>query len=126
VIQLTPQMRILVAVEPQDFRKGIDGLCRICREVLTSDPLSGIVFVFRSRRGTSIRVLTYDGQGFWLAQKRLSQGKFRYWPVRKDSTRCELLAHQLQVLLAGGDPDATHAAPLWRPVTSMPVWTAGY
>lgn len=116
MIQLTAQMRILVAVEPQDFRKGIDGLCRICREVLACDPLSGIVFVFRSRRGTSIRVLTYDGQGFWLAQKRLSQGKFRYWPERKDSARCELLAHQLQVLLAGGDPAATRAAPLWRPV----------
>ena len=51
MIQLTAQMRILVAVEPQDFRKGIDGLSRICREVLGSDPLSGKVFVFRSRRG---------------------------------------------------------------------------
>ena len=114
MIQLTPQMRILVAVEPQDFRKGIDGLCRICREVLASDPLSGSVFVFRSRRGTAIRILTYDGQGFWLCHKRLSQGRFRYWPGRRGSTRSELLAHQLQVLLAGGDPDATRAAPLWR------------
>jgi len=119
MIQLTPQMRILVAVEPQDFRKGIDGLCRICREVLTSDPLSGWVFVFRSRRGTSIRVLSYDGQGFWLCHKRLSQGRFRYWPGRQGSTQCELLAHQLQVLLAGGDPEATRAAPLWRPISGV-------
>ena len=107
MIQLTAQMRILVAVEPQDFRKGIDGLSRICREVLGSDPLSGTVFVFRSRRGTAIRVLSYDGQGFWLHHKRLSQGRFRYWPGVKGSTGCELLAHELQVLLAGGDPDAT-------------------
>ena len=89
-----------MAVEPQDFRKGIDGLSRICREVLASDPLSGTVFVFRSRRGTAIRVLSYDGQGFWLHHKRLSQGRFRYWPGVRGSTRCELLAHELQVLLA--------------------------
>ena len=125
MIQLTAQMRILVAVEPQDFRKGIDGLCRICREVLAADPLSGSVFVFRSRRGTAIRVLTYDGQGFWLCHKRLSQGRFRYWPGRKGSTRCELLTHQLQVLLAGGDPDATRAAPLWRPIASAAAVAAG-
>ena len=60
MIQLTAQMRILVAVEPQDFRKGIDGLSRVCREVLGSDPLSGTVFVFRSHRGTAIRVLSYE------------------------------------------------------------------
>jgi transposase len=119
MIQLTAQMRILVAVEPQDFRKGIDGLCRICREVLAADPLSGTVFVFRSRRGTAIRVLTYDGQGFWLCHKRLSQSKFRYWPGGTGSAGCELLVHQLQVLLAGGDPDATRAAPLWRPITAV-------
>lgn len=120
MIQLTPQMRILVAVESQDFRKGIDGLCRICRDVLFSEPFSGSVFVFRSRRGTAIRLLTFDGQGFWLCHKRLSEGKFRYWPGRKGTTRCELLVHQLQVLLAGGDPDATRAAPVWRPVISKP------
>jgi transposase len=116
MIQVTPQMRILVAVEPQDFRRGIDGLSRICREVLSSDPLSGTVFVFRSRRGTSIRLLCYDGQGMWMCHKRLSEGKFRYWPGRTGQARYELLAHQLQVLLAGGDPEATRAAPVWRPV----------
>ena len=126
MIQITPQMRILVALEAVDGRKGIDSLARLCQEKLEADPFSGWLFVFRSRRGTAIRILVYDGQGFWLAQKRLSQGKFRYWPGRKDSTRCELLAHQLQVLLAGGDPDATRAAPLWRPVTSAPARTVGY
>jgi len=114
VIQLTPGMRILVAVEAQDFRKGIDGLCRICREVLEADPLEGSVFVFRSKRGTAIRILTYDGRGFWLCHLRLSQGKFRHWPRRGDGTRCELLAHELQVLLAGGDPETASAAPFWR------------
>jgi transposase len=80
MIQITPQMRILVAVEAVDGRKGIDSLARLCQEKLEADPFSGWLFVFRSRRGTAIRILVYDGQGFWLAQKRLSKGRFRWWP----------------------------------------------
>jgi transposase len=117
MMQLTAQMRILVAVEPVDFRRGIDGLCRLCRTTLESDPFAGTVFVFRSRRGTGIKVLAYDGQGFWLCQKRLSAGKFRYWPGRGGEVKRELLAHELQVLLAGGDPAAVPGAPQWRPIT---------
>jgi len=72
MIQITPQMRILVALEAVDGRKGIDSPARLCQERLQTDPFSGCLFVFRSRRGTAIRILVYDGQGFWLAQKRLS------------------------------------------------------
>lgn len=114
MIQLTPQMRLLVAVAPADFRCGIDGLARVCRDALGSDPFSGTVFVFRNRRGTAIKLLAYDGQGFWLAQKRLSKGKFRHWPGATDGSQRELLAHELQVLLAGGHPERTQAAPQWR------------
>jgi transposase len=87
VIQITPQMRILVAIEAVDGRKGIDSLARLCQEKRQSDPFSGCLFVFRSRRGTSIRILVYDGQGFWLAQKRLSNGKFVWWPSGNESAR---------------------------------------
>ena len=80
MLQITPQMRILVAVEAVDFRKGIDSLAELCRAKLNTDPFSGCLFVFRSRRATSIKVLVYDGQGFWLATKRLSKGRFRWWP----------------------------------------------
>ena len=76
MIQITAQMRVLVAIEPVDGRKGIDSLARLCQEKLAEDPFSGCVFVFRSRSGTAIRLLTYDGQGYWLAQKRLSKGRF--------------------------------------------------
>ena len=116
MIQLTPQMRILVSVAPVDFRAGIDGLCRVCRAALADDPFSGAVFVFRNRSATAIKVLAYDGQGFWLCQKRLSTGRFRYWPGQDGSTQHALLAHELQVLLMAGDPDATRAAPQWRSV----------
>jgi transposase len=116
MIQITPQMRVLVAVAPADFRRGIDGLARHCRAVLGADPFTGALFVFRNRRGTAVKVLAYDGQGFWLCQKRLSSGRFRFWPTHAEAATTALAAHELQVLLCGGDPDATQAMPMWRPL----------
>ncbi len=117
MIQITPQMRVLVAVEPTDFRKGIDGLARLAKEVLAQDPFSGAAFVFRNRRATAIKVLIYDGQGFWLCHKRMSSGRFRFWPRRRGSAATrDLAAHELSVLLAGGDFEAVKSHPLWRPV----------
>ena len=121
MIQVTPQMRVLVAVEAADFRKGVDGLARVCREVLDEDPFNGVVFAFRNRRGTAVKLLAYDGQGFWLCQKRLSSGKFRWWPRRGDNARSHALAsHELGVLLAGGNPALARGAPQWRRV-EMPA-----
>jgi transposase len=114
MIQLTPQMKVLVATAPVDFRRGIDGLAQVCRARLGSDPFAGTVFVFCNRRRTGIKVLVYDGQGFWLCQKRLSAGRFRFWPTAGGAPGASLQAHELQVLLRGGDPYATRAAPIWR------------
>ena len=116
MIQITPQMRILVAVEPCDFRKGIDGLGGICRKVLEQDPHSGCVFVFRNRRATAVKILIYDGQGFWLCQKRLSKGRFCWWPCG-EVTR-ELQARDLQVVLWNGDPSRAKMGPLWKALGS--------
>jgi len=116
MIQITPQMRVVVAVEPADFRKGIDGLARLCEEVLRQDPFSGWVFVFRNRKATALKALVYDGQGFWLCHKRLSCGKFAWWPSSRSVASKTLAAHQLQVLFQAGNPDATQAAQPWRPV----------
>ena len=60
MIQIVPHLRVLVALEPVDFRKGIDSLAELCRKKLDADPFSGCLFVFRSRRATSIKVLVYD------------------------------------------------------------------
>ena len=117
MIQVTPQMRVLVAVEAADFRRGIDGLAQLCRASLKADPFAGALFVFRNRRRTAIKLLVYDGQGFWLCHKRLSKGKFRWWPSPDDDAAAAALqAHELQVLICAGDPSATRAAPLWRKV----------
>ena len=115
LIQITPQMRILVAIEAIDGRKGIDAIAQLCREKLDADPFSGCLFIFRSRSGTAIRILQYDGQGFWLATKRLSKGRFKWWPTGNEPART-LRAHQAQLLLAAGNPE-TEAAPVWRHVS---------
>ena len=116
MIQIAPQLRILVAVEPIDGRKGIDALAQLCREKLSADPFCGCLFIFRTRGGTAIRILTYDGQGFWLATKRLSKGRFQWWPTGSGPARI-LRAHQAQLLLAACNPEAD-APPVWREVSA--------
>jgi transposase len=82
---------------------------------LRRDPLSGCVFVFRSRSGTAIRLLTYDGQGYWLLQKRLSKNRFHWWP-EGDQPAKRLESYEAQLLLAAGDVSRIRAAPMWRRV----------
>lgn len=118
MIQITPQMRVLVAVGAVDFRCGIDGLAQRCRAGLGADPFTGTVFVFRNRRRTAIKLLVYDGQGFWLCHKRLSKGRFDWWPRSNDQAGVQLKAHELQVLMCAGNPWATQAPPEWRKVSS--------
>ena len=117
MLAITPQMKILVAIEPVDFRKGIDGLVCLCQEALGEDPFAGTVFCFRNRRKTAIKALVYDGQGFWLCQKRLSRGQFVWWPSAAEAVTKQLAAHQLAVLFSAGNAERTQAAPDWRPVT---------
>ncbi len=116
MLQLTPQSRIFLAVQPVDFRKGIDGLAALCRQALGENPLGGAVYVFRNRTGTTLKLLVYDGQGFWLCTKRLSQGRFHWWPTAT-TPRVTLSAWELHILLANGHPDRAQLAPVWRPVT---------
>lgn len=113
MIQVTPQMRILLAVSPVDFRKGIDGLAGVCKGLMM-DPMSGCLFVFRNRGGTSLKLIVYDGQGFWCCQKRLSKGRFRFWPREKEALH-HMAAHELQALLWNNDPRKMDA-PLWKPI----------
>lgn len=120
MIALMPQMRLLIAVDPVDFRNGIDGLVAVCRQRLSADPMSGAVFVFGSRNRKSIKILVYDGQGFLLCQKRLSAGRFQWWPKGGEGPSVRLEVHQLQLLLWNGDPAHANTAPLWRPLALAP------
>jgi transposase len=115
MLQLTPQSRVFVALEPADFRRGIDGLAALCRQRLGEDPMIGAILVFRNRGGTSLKLLCYDGQGFWLCQKRLSQGRLKWWPTSAQASE-RLSARELQILLWNGNPKAIELAEDWRRV----------
>jgi len=115
MLQLTPPSRILLATHPVDFRKGIDGLAAVCRQALGANPLEGAVDVFRNRAGTALQLLLYDGPGYWLMLKRLSQGRFRCWPTSADA-RGPLSARELSMRLWNGDPERAQMAGDWRRV----------
>ena len=114
MIQLIPQLRILLACQPIDFRNGIDGLAALCKKELAEDPFSGTLFVFRNRRGSALKLLCYDGLGFWLVTRRLSEGRIRWWPQTQDAPLHPLQAQQLSVLLYNGLPQQAQFAPAWR------------
>ena len=115
MLQLTPQSRIFVALAPVDFRKGLESLTAVCRQALGENPLGGAVYVFRNRSGTALKLLVYDGQGFWLCTKGLSQGRFQWWPTATTPS-VRLSARELTILLCNGDPERAQMAPEWRQV----------
>ena len=115
MLQVTPQMRILVCIQPIDFRKGIDGIAAVCRNHLKQDPHEGALFLFRNRAKSSIRSLIYDGQGFWLCTKRLSKGKFHWWPESQMNI-ATIQSWDLQTLIGNGNPSLAAFGEDWRKV----------
>ena len=113
MLQLTPQSRMFLATHPVDLRKGIDGLAAVCRQVLGANPLEGAVYVFRNRAGTALKRLLYDGQGYWLCMKRLSQGRFHWWPTTADA-QVPLAAREWIMLRWHGAPERAQRAQDWR------------
>jgi transposase len=124
MIQLLPQLRIRLACQPVDFRNGIDGLAALCKRALEEDPFSGTLFVFRNRQGTALKMLCYDGRGFWLFTRRFSQGRLRWWPSEKDTPLHSLEAQQLAVLLYNGLPEQAQFIPVWRSLPSADAQAA--
>lgn len=114
MLQISPSTRIFVCNQPIDFRKGIDGLAGVCRNKLNEDPLQGALFLFRNRTKSAIKILVYDGQGFWLCIKRLSKGKFQWWP---DGSR-PVDARQVQTLLWNGNPELAKFSSDWKKISA--------
>ena len=116
MLQITPHHTLLLAVKPVDFRKGIDSLAALCLQILEEDPLSGVLFFFTNKRRESIKILVYDGNGFWLSQKRFSKGRLAWWPEENAPT-FSLNPSQVHILLSQGNPSATQLPPDWRSIT---------
>ena len=115
MLNITPQHRLFIAVGFVDSRRGIDGLKALCERQGQENPFAGHLFIFRNRSGTSVKLLTYDGGGFWLCQKRFSSGKLAWWPTT-DSEARSLRAIELMVMLQQGNPRAANVPVAWLPV----------
>jgi transposase len=116
--QIPANANVVVMHEPISFRNGIDGTAGIARLVLKREPMDGAFFVFRNKLGHMLRILYFDGSGFWLCTKRLSTRTFnKAWPKGDGETLCSpLLARELQILIWGGDPKSCAFPELWRRV----------
>ena len=115
MLQITPQHRLLLAVEPVDFRKGICSLKGLCRQQLQANPFSGTVFGFTNRKRTSVKLLVYDASGFWLCQKRFSQGRLAWWPTSNNKA-VPIRASELLILLSQGDPNKAAIPADWKSI----------
>jgi transposase len=103
MLAITPQHHLFLHFEPIDFRKGIDGLIGVCLRKCEQDPFHGGIFIFRNKQGTALKLLVYDGTGFWLCHKRFSCGKLAWWPTTLADAKA-ISAIELTILVNQGKP----------------------
>lgn len=109
-------VRILVATQPVDFRKGHDGLAALAQSILKEDPFTGTVFVFRAKRTDRLKILFWDGSGLVMAYKRLEENSFA-WPAVRDGVMT-LNRAQFEALFAGLDWRRVRALEARRPTAA--------
>lgn len=114
MLTLPPGVRVFVATERVDGRKGIDGLSVVVRSRFAEDPLSGTLFVFFSRRADRVRVLYWDRDGYVLIIKRLERGTYRL-PWRADAGRVIIEAAELLLVLEGIELRGASRRARWSP-----------
>ena len=116
MIAVPSGVRILLAAQPVDFRKGMDGLAALIQQALRADPFAGDVFIFRPKRADRVKILVYDGTGLVLYSKRLEAGRF-CWPSPAEGV-IRLTSAQLATLLEGLAWNRLQPRPVRRPVTA--------
>jgi transposase len=116
VLSLPPSVRLFVATQPVDGRKGADSLMVIVRDVFAQDPLSGHLFIFFSKRCDRIRVVYWDRNGFAMWTKRLERGRFRpSFSVDGRLTAAAIEAAELALIVEGIDLAGARRRSRWEP-----------
>ena len=115
MLTLPPSVRVYLATEPIDLRRGHDGLCALVRARYQLDPYNGHLFAFVGRRGDRIKILYWDRGGFVLVYKRLEVGRFVLPRVPESATSVTLDAASLSMLLGGVDMRSVRRTPAWEP-----------
>jgi transposase len=116
VLSLPPSVRLFVATQPVDGRKGADSLMILVRNALGEDPLSGHLYVFFSKRRDRVRIVYWDRSGFAMWTKRLEQGRF-HASFSDDGQlgKSSLEAAELGLILEGIDLAGSKRRPRWSP-----------
>lgn len=115
MLTLPPSVRIYLAAQPVDMRKGFDGLAAIVQNAWKLDPFSGHLFCFVGRGGDRIKVLVFDRGGFALFYKRLERGRFRLPQIESGAQSVMLEGPQLAMLLDGIDLKSVRKPKHWVP-----------
>jgi transposase len=122
MLSLPPSVRLFVATQPVDGRKGADSLMALVRDVFGQDPLSGHLFIFFSRRCERVRIVYWDRNGFAMWSKRLEKGRYR--PAFSQDGK--LAAHtieaaELALIVEGIDLVGARRRPRWQPAARMDI-----
>jgi transposase len=125
LLSLPPSVRLFVATQPVDGRKGADSLMVLVRDVLRQDPLSGHLFVFFSKRRDRVRVVYWDRNGFAMWTKRLEKGRFRpAFSADGKLGASSMEAAELALIIEGIDLAGAHRRPRWEPRKTAPITPA--
>ena len=116
MLTLPSSVRIFVCTVATDMRKGADGLSCLVMSVLRQQPQSGHVFVFFNRTRCIVRILFWDGDGYWLLSKRLEHGRFRKLLPDGDPPTVTMSAQELIQLLRGGQTKRLTPPPVLGPI----------
>ena len=118
MLSFAPGLRVYIAPGATDLRKGFSGLTALAKQSLRRDPLSGHLFAFCNRRRNLIKLLLWDGSGFWVLAKRLERGTFA-WPGHGSQREVTLTTDELSWLLGGLDPSQVTRREWWRREPSL-------
>lgn len=115
MLQMSPQTKIMLATAPINFQKRMDGTAGICRAHFERDPYDGVIYVFRNRKATMIRLYFFDGLVEWCCDLRIAKGRFPHWP-KDNKPLTGLQAHELVLLIKGANPEQAKVLPQWRKI----------
>lgn len=112
MLQISSTSRVYFSKNSIDFRCGIESLMGYCCNVLLMDPMSGGYFLFKNKSGKQLKILHYDGVGFYLCLRRFSKGKINWWPENRED--CIMEPRELSLLLLGGNPKTALLPAYWK------------
>ena len=110
----TRGLRVCLAVEPVDLRRGFEGLALMVRQSLHEDERSSQLFVFTNRRRDRVRLLYWDGTGLWILTKRLETGTFAWPKIAEGQAKLRLRPEALEMLLSGIDLKGARLRPWYE------------